>query len=407
MVLRAAPVFRRRGAVAPFAAFLLVVLIGMVAFVVDVGWIVLARTELQSAADAAALAGADALMDGYVQYQTAGLNASSTSNQATILSTAMSNARTKAENFASYNGAGGVNSLTLNDGDVEFGYTNSSGNYTAYSSGQPFPNTVKVTLRMDSSANGSLGLFFAPAIGTKSTDLKATAAAVLMGGKINSFSSPGTQSIGMLPMTYDVNRWASFVSTGQQPDGTTSLSTYNSLPQLQVYPSIQDTGNFGQLSLDDSHAGESTESSWVTGGMTASDLADLKSANLVPLSAHTGGWDWVGDTGFKASLVSTVNGYSIDNYPTKTFILPLFTPYDSSTANYSAGTGNGSHYYYNIVQFVGIKIMPGGGNRQVLVQPAAVVNPYAVFDSSNFGILDTSGGSSTIVTTFSYPRLSQ
>jgi hypothetical protein len=102
-------------------------------------------------------------MDAYVQYQMAGA-AGQASSQSTILTNAMKSARLKAEAFASCNGAGGVSSLTLNDGDVEFGYTDGSGTYTPYSSGQPFPNTVKVTLRMDSSANGALGLFFAPAM---------------------------------------------------------------------------------------------------------------------------------------------------------------------------------------------------------------------------------------------------
>jgi uncharacterized membrane protein len=204
MILRVAPAPRRKGAILPFAAFLLVVVLGMVAFAVDVGWIVLARTQLQSVADAAALAGADPLMDYYVQYQLAGLNSSSSSTQSTIITNAISAAKTKAVTWASYNAAGGVSSLTLRKKDVECGYTDSSGNYTPYSSGQPFPNTVKVTMRMDSSANGALGLFFAPVIGNTSTNLKATAAAVLMGGKIDSFNSPGSGSVNMLPVTYDL-----------------------------------------------------------------------------------------------------------------------------------------------------------------------------------------------------------
>ena len=48
---------RRRGTVVVLAAVLLVVMVSMVAFAVDLGFITLARTELQGAADAAALAG--------------------------------------------------------------------------------------------------------------------------------------------------------------------------------------------------------------------------------------------------------------------------------------------------------------------------------------------------------------
>lgn len=50
----------RSGAILVLTAVLMVVLIGMVAFGVDLGYVVLTRTQLQTAADAAALAGAGA-----------------------------------------------------------------------------------------------------------------------------------------------------------------------------------------------------------------------------------------------------------------------------------------------------------------------------------------------------------
>jgi uncharacterized membrane protein len=51
----------RRGAIVPLAAIFIVAIVGMIAFAVDCGMITLARTQLQSAADAAALAGVDTL----------------------------------------------------------------------------------------------------------------------------------------------------------------------------------------------------------------------------------------------------------------------------------------------------------------------------------------------------------
>jgi Flp pilus assembly protein TadG len=391
---------QRRGVIAPLTGFLLIVLLGMVAFAVDTGWIVLARTELQAAADAAALAGADPLMDAYVQYQLAGLNPGNAQNsyQSTILTNAMASARTKAKAFASYNGAGGVSSLTLNDSDIEFGFTDASNNYTPYNSNAPvFPNTIKVTLRRDSSANGSLGLFFGPVIGNSTASLHATASATIMGASVDSFNNTGL-NIGVMPATYDVNAWNNFLQTGQAPDGSTSYDA-NGVPQFQVYPSVKDTGNFGQLSLNDSTIGNSTEVGWVDNGMAPSDLASLKSAGLVPLSQHAANtWDWLGSTGFQGAFVSDVN-----NYAGKTFVLPLFTPYNSSDANYQAGIGTGSSYSYDIVRFVGVKIMPGGGNRQIILEPAAVVDPSAAF----MGAPVPAGTTSSVMTTFTYPRLSR
>jgi Flp pilus assembly protein TadG len=142
-------------------ALLLIPLLAMMAFAIDIGWIDETQSDLQNAADAAALAGAQQLigdsnnLNGLVQYNLPGQT-----NQATILSTAESNAKSAAKNYASYNSAGGVSSLVLSDSDIEFGFTDASGNCTAAPTYTGFPNTVKVTLRRDSQANGPLGLFF-------------------------------------------------------------------------------------------------------------------------------------------------------------------------------------------------------------------------------------------------------
>ena len=101
-------------------------------------------------------------MNGFVQYSLPGQTL-----QSTILITAETSAKTYAKNFASYNTAGGVSSLTLEDADIQFGFTDASNKYTPAPTYTGFPNTVKVTMRLDSSANGSLKLFFAPIFGLK------------------------------------------------------------------------------------------------------------------------------------------------------------------------------------------------------------------------------------------------
>src|SRR6516162_5353983 len=128
----------RRGAVAPLMAALMVPLIGMIAFSVDLGWMLKTQAELQDIADAAALAGATAhryapptwtgggtspgspygLMDGFVAYST-GSNGLS---QTQIIAQAEANSRLYAQYYASQNAAGGLSSITLADGDVTFGF---------------------------------------------------------------------------------------------------------------------------------------------------------------------------------------------------------------------------------------------------------------------------------------------
>src|SRR5207249_2458246 len=105
----------------------------------------------------------------------------------------------------SYNSAGGV-ALTLKDGDIEYGFTAANGTYTTPAAG--FPNTIKVTMRRDSTANKPLSLFFGPLLGKPTVDLQTAAAATI-------YTAPYTQSAGMLPMTLDVNAWNTYVATGK------------------------------------------------------------------------------------------------------------------------------------------------------------------------------------------------
>jgi hypothetical protein len=86
-------------------------------------------------------------------------------------------------------------------------------------------------------------------------------------------------------------------------------------------------------------------------------------------------------------------------------LLPLFKPLDATDANYTAGIGNGSHYHYNIVQFVSVQIISTNGG--VIVQPSAVVlNPSWVIMSSVVPAGTGTGASSTKnATTFAPPKL--
>src|SRR5262249_39950537 len=141
------------------------------------------QAELQNASDAAALAGVQSLMDGYMLY------AAAQTGKTTLLNTALDNARNAAKKYAGYNAAGEANTLTLQDSDVEFGFIDSKNNYTPQPAFTGFPNSIKVTLRRDSSANNPLKLFFAPILGSKNASLATTASATMYGGALNSFKS--------------------------------------------------------------------------------------------------------------------------------------------------------------------------------------------------------------------------
>src|SRR5262245_42301756 len=115
----------RRGAVIPLAAILMVPLMGMLAFAIDTGYIIMARAELQNAADAAALAAAEQLETYYVQYY------SPSADQTTVLSSAKTAARNFASKFAGFHKAGNTTSIAVDTtNDVNFGYMDDSTAFT-------------------------------------------------------------------------------------------------------------------------------------------------------------------------------------------------------------------------------------------------------------------------------------
>ena len=156
------------------------------------------QAQLQNAADGAALAAAQQLVDGYTVY-----NSPLNSNQS-VLSNSKTAAVSYSKSCAGSNQAGGVTQLALNDSDIEFGSTDANGTFSTGYSG--FPNAVRVTMRRDGSANGSLGLFFARIFGVTDAALTAKATATIYtASAITSFDDTLGANGRLLPVGYDVN----------------------------------------------------------------------------------------------------------------------------------------------------------------------------------------------------------
>jgi hypothetical protein len=399
----------RQGAIAPLTAVLLIPLLGMIAFAVDMGWITHTQNELQSAADAAALAGAAQLPGNWASYYMITQNGQTPLQQAAaqsaLLTAAENSASSYAKMYAGYNRAGDVNSLALLDSDIEFGFTDASANYTPAPTYTGYPNTIKVTLRRDSTANGSLGLFFARVLGMDTVNLKATAAATICTGSVNSFQTSNTSAMApILPMTYDVNHWNNFIATGKGPDGGADTDD-NGNPILDVYPSIKYVGDFGELSLDQANDGATTLSGWINNGVSTTDLQQEINAGLLPLSSHnpSNGPDWQGRPGLTTSDIHTAaqNVGSV-------YLLPLFQPYNDGSVDpllYQAGLGTGRGYFYTIVQFVAVKIVHAD-DGSVVVKPVSGIYPDAVLNNISVATPPTSS-SWSVATTFGASKLTQ
>lgn len=135
---------RERGVVILWIAFFMLLMLGFIAIGIDVAKLMATRTELQNAADSAALAGASAIdmTKGTVVADTAIIYAQAAA----------------AANHAFRNGEA---SVTLLASDISF----------------PATNEVKVTVRRDAGTGGAMITHVAQVLGITSIDVKATAVA--------------------------------------------------------------------------------------------------------------------------------------------------------------------------------------------------------------------------------------
>ncbi len=139
----------RRGAIVVLAALLMVPMMAMLAFSIDVGYMNLARTELQMAADASAFAGTGRMY----------------ASPALGIQDAITYAETNSPNYGQVLDAPNV---TFGIWDVET-RTFDPNNIT--------PNAVRVLLRRTKSNGNPAQLFFAPVLGVSTVDINAEAIA--------------------------------------------------------------------------------------------------------------------------------------------------------------------------------------------------------------------------------------
>lgn len=154
---------KRRAAVAVQVAVSLTLLTGFAGLTIDVGAMYSAKSDLQRAADAAALAAASQLA-------------------AFDQGDPQSLARDLAEEYVSKNIVFGQQ-LSLAQSDVEFGravYDQVSGSYT-FSPTTNFPDAVRVKVRMTAdSPNGKMPLYFGRVLGVSDQDVEAEAIAMMV-----------------------------------------------------------------------------------------------------------------------------------------------------------------------------------------------------------------------------------
>ena len=195
---------RRRGASIIYIVVAMFVITGIVSFGVDVGWVRVARNQVQTAANASALAGALSLPD---------------ADSAAAKSEAISIATNSTYNMAS-------TSVSMQTGDIDLGmywpptqtfYTVGTSLPDGYTVKESDSNAMRVKGYRTTARSNPLPLFFARIFGKQNIDVNATATAYVRGGPtgdgfgiigLNSIGSNGNGAIvdSYLPPNYNVVR---------------------------------------------------------------------------------------------------------------------------------------------------------------------------------------------------------
>lgn len=338
---------QRRGAVAIFVALFLTILIGIVAFAVDLGHVMVVKTDLQRAADAAAHAAV-------LEYRTDGF--------------ALANARNVAGQYVSDNkvlkqtAAVDLNYYNADtDGDVVLGTVNFDAPRDSMVFGDTDQyNAVKVRIRRSSDLNGEVPLFFARVLGHSSMALEAEATAAIM-HRVGGFKIPGSgENVPFLPITVQVDFWEEWLEAGNDDwtfnaDQTISSGGDN-INEVVLFPSdTGSSGNFGTLNVGVSANSTSHLSNQIRNGLSQSDL-DFHGGELALNSQ--GELMLTGDPGLSAGIKDDLQAIA-----GKPVAIPL----------YREVSGPGNNAEFVIVKFVGVRIMAvqlNGGNKFVAVQPA-------------------------------------
>ena len=312
--------FARTGAVAVMVAILIVVLLGCAAFAVDIGHLYVARTELQRAADSAALAGAS----GLARAQANPLGEYLVAND--IYS--------RAEAYALANNCVLQGVALDRNTDIKVGYLADPHDLNATLQILPLDqcNAVQIVAhRSTSNAAGKVPLFFAPIWGLNSSQVSASAVAVL---DDRFYAYRGANGV---PFTLSVDTWEDEAVNGNGDDNygydpqTGDISNSpDGVPEVKLFPNREGpgggkggkgknddgddyndgAGNFGILEIGEGGNGVPPIREQIRNGISQDDFVDLTGEPMVKFYDYDSGDDVsyyiTGEPGVKAGIKDSI-----------------------------------------------------------------------------------------------------
>jgi hypothetical protein len=359
----------RRGAISVLAAFMSVMVLGMVAFAVDVGYILSNKQELQRTADAAALA--------------ACWEYSKKLSQGSTPEEAMSLGRSTAVQYASVNPVGGVNPLidqntgNSDAGDLVFGQMNLYDSEAELVTATPsLYNAVRLKVRRDSTLNGETPFFFARIFGLTGQGLDAEATAGYL-RNIGGVQIPQNgANLGVLPYSLDWDTWAALLAGNASDqwrwnDATQTITAgVDGVKEVNLFPqNTGSSGNRGTVDIGGSNNSTADIARQIVHGISAADL-EHHGGKLE--FDENGELELNGDTGISAGVKDELS--SIKGEPR---LIPIFAKV----------VGPGNNAQYTIIHWAGVRIMDvkltgAMSQKRVIIQPCPMVIPGALPSNS-------------------------
>jgi Flp pilus assembly protein TadG len=363
---------RRRGIAAVMFGVLLPVFLGLTTLAVDVAVLALARGQLRTGADAAALAGAMKLAD---ENRTRG---------ATDLTTEITAANAQAAALGQDNLVLNVAPVVIQDtenegtGDIRVGYLDpddvSASLDTDTSMATRF-NAVEVTMRRNATHVAPVPTFFGHLMGFNGTDVTVQSTAIAANYSISGFKlTDSSLNLNLLPIVldeYTYEQMMAGLSTDQYSydEATNTVSSGpDGITESLLYPVKNGSpGNWGTIKVGVSNNSTSTLGAQIRYGITPSQLATFPNStiqldsSLSPPSITFSGNPGI-SAGIKDDLTSIIG---------KPVIIPI----------YSDNGGNGNNAWYKVVKFQGVRILAvnfKGNPKYVIIQPCLVNEPSAI-----------------------------
>jgi Flp pilus assembly protein TadG len=353
----------RRGAIAVLAAVMMVIVLGVVAFAVDLGYLAMARTETQRTADATAHAAVIEL------------------SQSGDIDSLSDLAQDVASDFTSANPVLGTTAEVSRDIDVQVGrYEFGSGQTDLFFDDPTTFNAVKVRIRRTNDQNGAVRLFFAGVFNRYQQEIESEAIAALIRNVKGFKFPPSGKNLPMLPIVMDEDYWRQATNGGDDdgeaddewsydPETNSVSSASDGISEVTLFPnSTGSAGNLGTINIGVTNNSTSYISKQIRQGLSESDLdfhggsIELNDQGRLYLS---------GNPGISASMQK-----ALQSIVGQVRVIPI----------YRSVSGNGNNARFEIVEFVAVRIMAAqlsGGVKAIIVQPAAITLDGLIQGSSS------------------------